>query len=125
MGSNPRADDLRLRPGRGFEVLLPPVAHRGDDRFQRGPELRQRVLHADRFLAHDFPVDDALFLEVLERIREYLAGDAVDVSLQFVEPLWAGLEESMNDYRVLLLPDERRHRGHGAPFLASAPDLPL
>jgi len=56
------------------------------------------------FFADDLAVHEPLLLEVVQRVREDLARDAVDLLLERVEPERSVLEQSMDDDGVPLLP---------------------
>ena len=113
----------RVALGRIGQVLCAPLGHCLDHRAQRRAEVGERVPDPHWLFAHERPVDQPAFLEVVEALREDLAGDAVDVPFELVEPAGAVFEQPVDDYGMPLLADQRGRRRDRAPLLASAPDF--
>lgn len=103
-------------------MLHPPVAHLVDNRFDGFTAVSQGVLDSEGLLADDGPIDERLVLEILEAVREYLLGDAVDLYLQSVEPQGPLSSSRWTMTGCHFLADKRGRRGERTPILTGTPD---
>ena len=95
------------------KMRLAPIAHRCQERRQRSPELRQRVLGSRRHLCINLSMQHAVRLELPQVLRQHFRCRLRHEPFQFAEAhrLFGKVVE---DYRFVLAADDRQRCGDGA-----------
>lgn len=81
----------------------------------------ERIFDPDRFLGDHCPFDEALLLEIGQRLREYLPGDTRYPRLEHTEPEGIVLEQPVDDHRMPLPTEDYRCSDHGTPPFVCTP----
>jgi hypothetical protein len=94
------------------------MRHYHEDGDQCLADWGERVFDLRRDLPINLAVDDAVFFQFAEVLRQYLAGDAGDQALKFAEAFCA-LDQMKDNHRLPLVADDLQGGFHRAarPFL--------